>query len=360
MITVKLTDVCRPKQWKTIPTEQLLTEGYPVYGANGVIGYYSEYNHEESVVTITCRGATCGSVTLACPKAYITGNAMCLDEVKANIRIDYLYYCMKHYDFRNVISGSAQPQITRQDLGKVRIQVYSMDKQYEIVTALKRAEGIINLCKQQLSALDTLVKARFVEMFGNPVSNPMRWEKAQLQEYLLNIENGKSIVCSNEPRQGAWPAILKLSAATYGEYRPSENKALLEITQYIEGVEVHNGDLLFTRKNTPELVGMAAYVNSTPAKLMMPDLIFRLNTKERCSKVFLWQLINHKLFRAKIQNLASGSAKSMSNISKERLLKLEVYMPPIELQHDFAAFVSQVDKSKLIDARKSFSGGVAA
>ncbi|MEA5143132.1 MAG: restriction endonuclease subunit S [Oscillibacter sp.] len=218
--------------------------------------------------------------------------------------------------------------------------------QEEIANTLDKVTELISLRQQQLEKLDQLVKSRFVEMFGNPITNPFNWEKAQLQTYLLDIENGKSIVCSTKPRQGEWPAILKLSAATYGEYRPEENKALLDDGQYIESVEVHKGDLLFTRKNTPELVGMAAYVRSTPAKLMMPDLVFRINTKEQCTKVFLWQLINHKLFRTKIQELATGSAKSMSNISKERLMKLEVYMPPIELQNCFATFVTQIDKSK--------------
>jgi type I restriction enzyme S subunit len=81
---------------------------------------------------------------------------------------------------------------------------------------------------------------------------------------------------------------------------------------------------------------------------MMPDLIFRLNTTDTCNKLFLWQLINHDLFRGQIQSIASGSAKSMSNISKERLGELSIYMPPLELQNQFASFVESVDKSKLL------------
>ena len=115
-----------------------------------------------------------------------------------------------------------------------------------------------------------------------------------------------------------------------------------------EEAEVHAGDLLFTRKNTPELVGICAYVSDTSPKLMMPDLIFRLNTNERCNKIFLWKLINHDLFRHKISQIATGSAKSMSNISKERLGNLEIVLPNIEKQNEFALFVSQIDKSKVV------------
>lgn len=88
-------------------------------------------------------------------------------------------------------------------------------------------------------------------------------------------------------------------------------------------------------------------MESTPKKLMMPDLIFRLNTKANCNKIFLWKLINHDLYRSQIESVASGSAKSMSNISKERLGKLRFPLPPLELQEQFAAFVYQVDKSKV-------------
>ena len=114
-----------------------------------------------------------------------------------------------------------------------------------------------------------------------------------------------------------------------------------------EDAEIKAGDLLFTRKNTPELVGMSAYVFSTPRKLMMPDLIFRINTKATCNKIYLWKLINHDLFRPHIQNIANGSAKSMSNISKERLSHLSIPLPPLDLQNQFADFVKTIDKSKL-------------
>ena len=190
-------------------------------------------------------------------------------------------------------------------------------------------------------------KSRFVEMFGDPMTNEMGWEKVQLSTCLESIDSGRSLVCDAFARQGNWPAVLKLSAATYGFYRPEENKAMLDENLFVEDAAVRAGDLLFTRKNTPELVGMCAYVYDTPSRLMMPDLIFRLNTTNRCNKVFLWKLINHDLFRDCIQSIATGSAKSMSNISKERLLSLKIILPPVELQEQFAAFVAQVDKSKV-------------
>lgn len=186
-------------------------------------------------------------------------------------------------------------------------------------------------------------------MFGDPVSNPKSWDKYLIKDCLIRIENGKSFVCSNQEREGDSPAILKLSAATYGEYLPEENKALLDDDLFNSEVEVREGDLLFTRKNTPDLVGMAAYVYKTPPKLMMPDLIFRLVPNERINPIFLWQLINCREFRPIIRRAASGSAQSMSNISKERLGKIQIICPPISEQERLLPLMKQIDKSRFIE-----------
>ena len=244
-------------------------------------------------------------------------------------------------------SGATQKAITNGGMAKIEISVPALSEQGILVDKLKRLTQLIADKKNQLNLFDEIIKSRFIEMFGNPISNPMKWDIYQLEECLERIDNGKSFICSDKPRNGDNPAILKLSAATYGDYRPNENKALLDESLFVESSEVHAGDLLFTRKNTPELVGTAAYVQNTPPKLMMPDLIFRLVPNEKVNAVFLWQLINCKEFRPVIQAISGGSAKSMSNISKERLGKIKVICPPRELQDSLIPFVKRVDKSIL-------------
>ena len=242
--------------------------------------------------------------------------------------------------------GVAQKGIYLKQVSQLDIKLPELEHQMQIVKVLDKASKLIFLRRQQLAKLDELVKARFVEMFGNPSNNSLGFPYEPLSNCLLSIENGKSFVCSNDMRQEENPAILKLSAVTYGVYQQDENKAILDSSMFVKSAEVHKGDLLFTRKNTPELVGMCAYVNDTAPNLMMPDLIFRLNTNEKINKIFLWKLINHEFFRGKIQNIATGSAKSMSNISKERLEKLAIILPPLHLQNDFAALVERVDQQK--------------
>lgn len=262
----------------------------------------------------------------------------------------YLYYFLSSYveTLRKESIGGVIKYIKLSNLTDAIINLPNIEEQKFICNILDFVNKILDNKNKQIELLEQLIKSRFVEMFGDPITNPMGWDKVKMNTCLQNIESGKSFVCEGIPRTKENPAILKLSAVTNGVYNPGENKAIIDKNDFVESVEVHKGDLLFTRKNTPDLVGMAAYVSSTPGKLMMPDLIFRLNTNFKCNKVFLWKLVNHDLFRKKIQNLASGSAKSMSNISKARLENLSFYLPPIILQNQFADFVQQVDKSKFV------------
>ena len=347
---VTLEDVCEKGASNLKQSDVVsMTGEYPIYGAAGYIRNVDFYHQEKPYVAIVKDGAGIGRTTLHPAKSSIIGTMQYLLP-KDNVLPEYLYYVVRHMHLEKYFTGATIPHIYFRDYKNEKFNLDSLDKQAEIVEILEKAESVILKHRQQLNELDNLIKARFVELFGNPISNPMKWDIYQLEECLERIDNGKSFICSDKPRNGDNPAILKLSAATYGDYRPNENKALLDESLFVESSEVHAGDLLFTRKNTPELVGTAAYVQNTPPKLMMPDLIFRLVPNEKVNAVFLWQLINCKEFRPVIQAISGGSAKSMSNISKERLGKIKVICPPRELQDSLIPFVKRVDKSKVIEA----------
>ena len=291
--------------------------------------------------------APIGALNYAKDKCCI-GRGLAAISIESDAQRNYVFHFLKakNTELNNKGTGSTFKAIGKSVLEDLQVPQISSLEQQKCMDMMDSIESIIRERKAELKKFDELMRARFVEMFGDPVRNPKGWETYQLDECLERIDNGKSFVCSDKPRHGNYPAVLKLSAATYGDYRPSENKALLDENQFVEGAEVHPGDLLFTRKNTPELVGMAAYVQETPEKLMMPDLIFRLVTNEKMNPVFLWQLINCKEFRPVIQGISGGSAKSMSNISKERLGKTKIICPPRQIQDQIVPFIAQVDKSK--------------
>lgn len=345
-IKVKLEDVCERGSSNLAQKDlENLTGDYPVYGAGGYVKDIDFYHQENEYIAVVKDGAGIGRTVFLPGKSSVIGTLQYLVP-KDNIVPKYLYYAVTSMKLEKYYTGATIPHIYFKDYKKEVLPLPDKNIQLEIVSILEKAEKIISYRKQQLEDFDNLIKSRFVEVFGNPISNPYDWKRLPLEDCIESIDNGKSFICKNNARVGYNPAILKLSAVTYGRYNPDENKAIINTKDFVESAEVHDGDLLFTRKNTPELVGMSAYVTSTPEKLMMPDLIFRLNTKKNCNRVFLWQLINHDLFRNEIKNLTSGSAKSMSNISKERLRKLFIYLPPIDLQEKFAIFVQQVDRSR--------------
>ena len=144
--TETLGDTCEMYQPKTISGKDMVEDGpYLVFGANGVIGRYDKYNHEDPQLLITCRGATCGSVNVSEPRSWITGNAMVVRSRNGAIDRRFLEYLFRGgLDVSTAITGAAQPQITRTNLEPLEISYpNSLPEQHRIVHLLDEAfEGI--------------------------------------------------------------------------------------------------------------------------------------------------------------------------------------------------------------------------
>lgn len=145
-----LFDVCKPTQWKTITINQLQPTGYPVYGANGIIGYYENYNHEDPTVLIACRG-NCGEIHISKPFSYVNGNAMALDELSDKLNIKYVSYYLKNFDFSKIISGSVQQQITQIGLKNLNLKIAPIREQNRIVEKIETLFSEIDAGVESLS-----------------------------------------------------------------------------------------------------------------------------------------------------------------------------------------------------------------
>ena len=136
---VQLGEVCKLYQPKTISQKEMIKTGkYLVFGANGVIGKYNKYNHKEIEILITCRGATCGTINLSEPKSWITGNAMVVKILSSKINKKYLFHLLGQSNFDSVITGAAQPQITRQKIMPFLIPLPPLEIQKEIVSLMEK------------------------------------------------------------------------------------------------------------------------------------------------------------------------------------------------------------------------------
>ena len=256
-----------------------------------------------------------------------------------------------HAHFMQTVSGVGGSLLRARPAQVANIEIAipkSLEEQKRIAEILDRTQSLISKRKEAIELLDTLTQSIFLEMFGDPIANLKGWKRLLFSELLDNIDSGWSPVCSDhQVSNGEW-GVLKLGAVTWCEYNPNENKALLPNVKPNLALEVKVGDLLFTRKNTYELVAACVLVRETPPHLMIPDLIFRfrLRSDAPIDSCFLHQLLIYPTKRSNIQKLAGGSSGSMPNISKAKLQTISIEIPPLPLQKEFAQRVEAIEKLK--------------
>ena len=255
-----------------------------------------------------------------------------------------------HSAFMRTVSGVGGSLLRARpaEVFKIQIPFPPLDEQKRIAGILDAADALRAKRREALAELDTLLQSTFLDMFGDPVTNPMRWEINRFDNWLDNIDSGWSPKCLNRKALiGEW-GVLKLGAVTWCEFDESAQKALPPSLAPRPELEVAPGDLLFTRKNTHDLVAAVAYVHNVRPRLMLSDLIFRLRLKSgiEMKPTFLWQLLIQPKQRRVIQKFAGGSAGSMPNISKAKLKTLQLIKPPLDLQNRFATIVESVEEQK--------------
>lgn len=337
---VKLDEICTPKQWKTIPQSEFTIDGYPVFGANGKIGYYKDYNHEKPTIMITCRGATCGTINISEPYSYITGNAMALDDLDdTKYNLHFIYFFLKYRGLNDTISGSAQPQITRTNLNIVKIPAISIEEQDLIVNKLLKLKTLIQTRQDQIQALDDLVESVLYNFLNNYISN-----QVDISEVLVKIISGKSLA-------GDTPSnyrVLKTSCLYSGYFDENEWKYLPVDYTPSEDHFIKKDDILVSRMNTEELVGANVYVWKNYPNLTNPDRIWRLITNDKINNIYLWKLMQTNFYKNQIYKISTGTSGSMKNISQKNFADIKIILPPISQQNLFAAFVEKIEKQKQI------------
>lgn len=188
-----LADSCDMYQPKTISKKQMVENGkYSVFGANGIIGQFDQYNHEDAQLLITCRGATCGSVNVSEPYSWINGNAMVVRPKDEYINLDFLTYLFRGgIDLSEVITGAAQPQITRQSLNSIQIPVPPLAEQERIVAILDEAfEGLATATahtQQKLQNAQELFQSTLQSTFQQKGKD---WTETTLSDLTESISDG--------------------------------------------------------------------------------------------------------------------------------------------------------------------------
>lgn len=351
--SVALREICSPKQHKTIPTSVLLPEGYPVFGANGQIGFYSGYTHAEETVAITCRGATCGTINVAPAMSYITGNAMALDKLDTT-RVDlrFFVYALRHRGMHDVISGSAQPQITRAPLLDITIPLPPIDEQKRIAAILDQADELRRKRKRAIDRLNQLGQAIFYEMFGDFTTNPMGWKTVKLGD-VCGVGSSKRVFVEEFVDEG----VPFYRGTEVGKLATGE---VIQPDLFISSGHYEN---LISHSGKPEI-----------GDLLLPSIchdgrIWRMDSdkpfyfkdgrvlwiKKNESVLDSEYLRNHlrNAFLRSYHTIASGT--TFAELKIVNLKGLSILCPPIELQADFSKRIREVGACRIGLVRSEMS-----
>ena len=263
---------------------------------------------------------------------------------KTFLDVQYLYFFMDKYleTLRSQSIGGVIKYIKLGNLTEADIFIPSIERQRKIVQILRKSRKLISLRKQQLAKLDELVKARFVVMFGDPVSNPKHWKTA----FLLDIG-----YCKNGMNFHKGDSGVDIHCLGVGDFK---NRTMIQNVEDLPFVSLNelpdpeyllrDNDIIFVRSNgNKELVGrcLAIYPGSIPVTYSGFCIRYRL-TSTNIDTPYLLQVLKTDSIRKKM----TGRGANIQNLNQQTLSQLLVPIPPLSLQNEFAAFVERVDQQK--------------
>lgn len=290
-------------------------------------------------------GMSCmkGYVYILPREAYVVSHLACVmpnDDIS-----DYLKYYFKYHKPNRLVKDVAYPSISLVDIGNLEIDLKTFSEREEIVNQLKHTQDIISLRQQELQKLDELIKARFVEMFGNPDINEQKWEICKL-EALCDVGSSKRIYQSEQSLTGI-PFLRISDLVNRMDNGSLDCDLFIPETRYEElkeqGLVPQSGDILLTARGT---LGRCYIVKEDDEFYFQDGMITWLsNYDSRVTPLYISYLFEMPGFRKQIDALQAGSTVAYLSIAMAK--KLDVMVPTMDAQNQFADFVKQVDKSKV-------------
>lgn len=314
---------------------------YPIYGSGGIMGYANDYICKAETVVIGRKGSINKPIFVETPFWNVdTAFGLCANSEKLNPK--YLYYFCEKFDFEKLNTTVTIPSLTKSNLLNVEIPLPNLEKQKQIVELLDKVTSLISLRKQQLAKRDELVKARFVEMFGEPVQNPNCWKTENLLDlgYCKNGMNFHRDDCGTEIHCLGVGDFKNHSTIRDVGSLPFISLNELPTSEYL----LQDGDIVFVRSNgNKELVGrcLAIYPAKIPVTYSGFCIRYRL-TSNKITVSYLLRVLKADSVRKKM----TGRGANIQNLNQQILAQLVVPIPPLSLQNQFAAFVDRVDQQK--------------
>lgn len=313
---------------------------YPIYGSGGVMGRADEYICPAETVVIGRKGSINNPIFVTEP-FWNVDTAFGLVARKEVLLPKYLFYFCRYFDFEKLNTTVTIPSLTKANLLKIEIPIPSIIEQKSIVTKLNLLTDMIQQRQEQLTKLDELIKARFVEMFGDPVNNPLHWKKVKLSE-LADIKIGPfgSLLHKEDYVTGGHP-LVNPSHIIDGKIIV-DNDLTLTDEKYSELVSYHlkKDDIVLGRRGE---MGRCAVVDregllcGTGSLLLRPTGVITAD--------YIQKIISFPTFKKTIEDMAVG--QTMPNLNVPIVSNFMIILPPLSVQKEYYAFAAEVDKSKL-------------
>ncbi len=312
--------------------------------------YVDDYIFNDDLVLVAEDGGNFGSKNKPIAyrvsgKCWVNNHAHVL-KPKLGIDIDYLCYSLAYYNVDNLINGATRKKLTQNAMRQLKIPVLPLNIQKRIVNKIQNVEKIINLRKKEINQLNYLIKARFVEMFGDPVIEQKFKDKYSMTEVcqIIDGDRGKNYPHNDDFSNSGYCLFLNAKNVTAKGFN-FENQMYISQKKdsELKKGKLRRGDIVLTTRGT--IGNLAFYDSEIPFKNIRINsgmVIIRLDTN-RINEMFFIEQFKMQLFKVK-QKIASGTAQPQLPISTMNNIK--ILLPPISLQKEFANFVQQVDKSK--------------
>lgn len=350
-------------QPQTISKTQMSPDGeYLVFGANGIIGKYDRFNHEDSEVIVTCRGASCGSISMTPKKAWITGNAMVIKVDEDKVIKPYIYYFLNNSDLNPVISGGAQPQITRQPISAYKILFpESKAEQQKIVEILGMVDEDITKTEEVIKATEKLKRGLMQQIFTRGIGHtkfketktgqiPEEWEVVTIQKLI-----DKKIIIENQD-------------GNHGGIHPKANDYVSDGIPFISASDVRDGnvdlknchflsgehakklrigfakehDVLLTHKGSVGNVAILPKLNTNYVVLTPQVTYYRLN-QNLIDGGYLSYIFQSDYFQSLFKSSSRQSTRDFLSITNQRKLMIP-FTNDLNEQKKIAKILSAIDE----------------
>ena len=295
--------------------------------------------------------APIGAMNYAKEECCIGRGLAALTPNRAKVSPEYIFWLLKgkNEELNSKGTGSTFKAIGRNILEETLVPDISLEKQTECSIILERVYRVILSRKQQLQKLDELVKARFVEMFGDPEINSFDWPVCTLKE-LVSIEpqNGLYKPQSAYVQDGSGFPIVRIDAFYNGKITDfSALKRLKCSESEVQRYLLQENDIVINRVNSIEYLGKCAHIKGLLEETVFESNMMRLHLDDTVmNAVFATKLLCSKYIYKQIM-VRAKKAVNQASINQQDVLSFRMFVPPLELQEQFAAFVEQTDKSKV-------------